>query len=85
MAPTALRHGPYRFFFYSNERGESPHIHVTNGPGQVKVWLDDRQTLAPGSRIALADHEVSEIRSLIKEHHEHLLEAWHDFFGRTQF
>jgi len=26
--PTVLRWGPYRAFFYSNERGEPPHIHV---------------------------------------------------------
>ncbi|MBW6456390.1 MAG: DUF4160 domain-containing protein [Trueperaceae bacterium] len=28
MSPTVLRDGPYRFFFFSNERGEPPHIHV---------------------------------------------------------
>jgi len=26
--PTVLRWGPYRAFFYSNERGEPAHIHV---------------------------------------------------------
>jgi len=26
--PTILRIGPYRFYFYSNEKGEPPHIHV---------------------------------------------------------
>jgi hypothetical protein len=29
--PTILRWGPYRTFFYSNERGEPPHIHVRAG------------------------------------------------------
>ncbi len=26
--PTVFRSGPYRFFFYSNEGSEPPHIHV---------------------------------------------------------
>jgi hypothetical protein len=26
--PTVLRVGPYRFFFYSNEGTEPPHVHV---------------------------------------------------------
>ena len=25
--PTVLRHGPYRFFFYSGDRDEPPHVH----------------------------------------------------------
>jgi hypothetical protein len=26
--PTVLRVGPYRFFFFSGDRDEPPHIHV---------------------------------------------------------
>ncbi|GEM_PF-6408691 len=26
--PTVLRNGPFRYFFYSNEKGEPPHVHV---------------------------------------------------------
>jgi len=26
--PTALRIGPYRFFFYAGDRDEPPHVHV---------------------------------------------------------
>lgn len=26
--PTVLHIGPYRYFFYSNERGEPAHIHI---------------------------------------------------------
>ena len=28
MSPTVLRSGPYRLFFFSNEAGEPPHVHV---------------------------------------------------------
>ena len=39
--PTVLRWGPYRAFFYSNERGEPPHIHVRAGDFEAKFWLHD--------------------------------------------
>ncbi|MGZ5843101.1 MAG: DUF4160 domain-containing protein [Xanthobacteraceae bacterium] len=35
--PTVLRWGPYRAFFYSNERGEPPHIHVRSGDFEAKL------------------------------------------------
>jgi hypothetical protein len=37
--PTVLRVGPYRFFFYSNEGSEPPHIHVEAGGKSAKFWL----------------------------------------------
>jgi hypothetical protein len=39
--PTVLRWGPYRAFFYSNERDEPPHIHVRSGDFEAKFWLHD--------------------------------------------
>lgn len=37
--PTVLRAEGYRFFFFSNERQEPPHIHVEHGDGTAKFWL----------------------------------------------
>jgi hypothetical protein len=39
--PTILRWGPYRAFFYSNERGEPAHVHVRAENRELKVWLHD--------------------------------------------
>jgi hypothetical protein len=39
--PTVLRWGPYRAFFYSNEGGEPPHVHVRAGGREAKFWLHD--------------------------------------------
>jgi hypothetical protein len=33
--------GTYRAFFYSNERGEPPHIRVQAGSSEAKFWLHD--------------------------------------------
>lgn len=37
--PTVLRIGSTRFFFYSNEGAEPPHIHVEQGGAVAKFWL----------------------------------------------
>jgi hypothetical protein len=38
--PTVLRKGPYRFFFYSADRAEAPHVHVQCGRAKAKFWLE---------------------------------------------
>lgn len=38
--PTVLRMGRYRFYFFSNEGEEPPHIHVKSGGEEAKFWLD---------------------------------------------
>ena len=37
--PTVLRSGPYRFYFYSHEPNEPPHIHVDRDDLSAKFWL----------------------------------------------
>jgi hypothetical protein len=37
--PTVLRHQGYRFYFYSHEPNEPPHIHVDQGDKSAKFWL----------------------------------------------
>ena len=38
--PTVLRIGPYRFYFFSNEGDEPPHVHVDRDDCTAKIWLD---------------------------------------------
>lgn len=38
--PTVLRHGPYRFYFYSNDADEPVHVHVERDGDVAKVWAD---------------------------------------------
>ena len=37
--PTVLRTGPYRFYFYSHELHEPPHVHVDRDDLSAKFWL----------------------------------------------
>jgi hypothetical protein len=38
--PTVLQIKGYRFFFFSNERNETVHIHIEKAESYSKFWLD---------------------------------------------
>jgi Domain of unknown function (DUF4160) len=40
LTPAVLREGPYRFYFYSHEPNEPPHIHVDRDNQTTKFWLE---------------------------------------------
>jgi hypothetical protein len=56
--PTVLRWGPYRAFFYSNESGEPPHVHVRSGDFEAKFWLHD---LSVAVNAGFPAHEIGAI------------------------
>ncbi|MGH7928376.1 MAG: DUF4160 domain-containing protein [Candidatus Binatia bacterium] len=76
--PTLLRWKGYRFFFWSGDRGEPPHVHVKKGAGEVKVWLDPVRS---GTAVDLRAHEVNEILRKVQEQQTAFVGAWHDHFG----
>lgn len=74
--PTVLRIGPYRFHFYSDERGEPPHIHVRTSDGECKFWLDP--VMLARNR-GLAPHSIREVERLVFEHQAFLLEKYNEY------
>ena len=76
--PTVFRVGPYRFYFYSHEPNEPPHVHVDREEATVKVWLEPVEVAKSRGFRA---HEIGGIVSMVEERREALLEAWHDYFG----
>jgi len=77
--PTVLRIGPFRFFFYSNENSEPPHIHVKAGDNEVKFWLDP---ILLASSYGFRGRELNQIERLIRENETLLKEAWDEYFDR---
>ena len=77
VVPTVLRVDGYRFFFYSNEGNEPPHIHVQKAEKYAKVWLYPIQL---AESIGFTNKEAHQIQSIITEHLDLLLEAWHEHF-----
>lgn len=76
--PTVLRIGAFRFYFFSHEPNEPPHIHVDRGEATIKVWLE---TLAVAKSRGFRAHEIGGIVDMVSEHQDKLLEAWHEYFG----
>jgi hypothetical protein len=56
--PTVLRRKGYRFFFWSGDRSEPPHVHVKRDAGEAKVWLDPHWV---AKAVDFKGHEIREI------------------------
>lgn len=76
--PTVLRSGPYRFYFYSHEPNEPPHIHVDRDQDSCKVWL---APVALSSSLGYRARELREIERLVSVNRGILLKAWEEFHG----
>lgn len=75
--PTVLRIGGLRFFFFSHEPNEPPHIHVDRGEATMKVWLD---TLEVAKNRGFRAHEIGGIVTMVEANRALLSEAWHEHF-----
>jgi hypothetical protein len=76
--PTSFRLDGYRFFFYSLENNEPPHVHVRASNGEAKFWLIPTVELADNR--GFARHELNRLLRLIEEHRERILKDWHEHF-----
>jgi hypothetical protein len=69
--PTVLRPGSYRFYFYSSDGGEPPHVHVEREDNVAKFWIDPVRLATSGLRRT----ELREIERMVAKHGSELLEA----------
>ena len=76
--PTILRVRGYRFFFFSNEREEPPHIHVEQAERYAKFWVTK---ISLASNFGFRSGELTELHSHVEEHQALFLEKWNEFFG----
>jgi hypothetical protein len=76
--PTVLTRGPYRFYFYSHEPNEPPHVHVDRDNLSTKFWLSP---VALARNFGFSAVELRRVESLVEAHQLELLEAWNGHFG----
>jgi hypothetical protein len=76
--PTVLRVGPYRFFFYSGDSPEPPHVHVERDRYIAKFWLAPVRLQNSGG---FRRHELNRIQRIIDDHREELLRSWYEYFS----
>ena len=75
--PTILRDGPYRFYFYSTDGKEPPHVHVDRDECSIKIWLDGVEV---ARNIRFPAHEVREVLRRVREQQAELTRAWNEYF-----
>jgi len=73
--PTILKIGPFRFYFYSNEKGEPPHVHVQRERFLAKFWL---QPVVLASSKRFSSRELRVIERYVEKNQTKLLEAWNE-------
>lgn len=75
--PTLLRIGAFRFYFYSHEPNEPPHVHIDRGDATIKIWLDN---LEVAKSRGFRAHEIVGIVAMVADHKQEFKEAWHEYF-----
>jgi hypothetical protein len=75
--PTVLLAEGFRFFFFSNEGTEPPHIHVERSDGYAKFWLEPVEL---ADAVGLKTPELSRARLLVIQHRIDFREKWREYF-----
>ena len=78
MAPTIVRDGQFRLFFFSREE-ERIHVHVAHPDGEAKFWLTPQVQLA--TNIGLSSAQIRQAQAAVTAHLQEIEDAWHRHFG----
>ncbi len=76
--PTVFRWNGYRFYFFSNEGQEPPHVHIDKSGCTAKFWLGDVRL---ERNVGFSNRQIAALSAKIVEEQSQLLEAWHAHFG----
>lgn len=68
----------YRFYFYSHEPNEPPHVHIDRDRASAKFWLN---TVALARNLGFNARELKVIEQIVEENRLLFLERWNGYFG----
>jgi len=75
--PTIWRSGGFRFFFFSNEGNEPPHVHVEAGDHYAKFWLSPVVLVRS---VGFNSGELNHLRRMVEENREFFKGKWDEYF-----
>ena len=78
MAPTVVRDGPFRLFFFSLEEPRF-HVHVAHPDGEAKFWLTPMVHLATST--GLTPQQITDAQAIVQAHISEVEYAWQRHFG----
>jgi hypothetical protein len=73
--PTVATINGFRFFFYSEERTEPPHIHVEKGDCETKFWLNP---IKKAVKWKFPVKDLKKVREIIKENQAFFIKEYHE-------
>jgi hypothetical protein len=76
--PTLLIDGRYRFYFYSHESTEPPHVHIDRDMFSAKFWLEP---VSISRNYGFNAKELNSIYEIIIKNQELFLERWNEYFS----
>jgi Domain of unknown function (DUF4160)/Protein of unknown function (DUF2442) len=79
MAPTIVRDGQFRLFFFSREETRID-VHVAHPDGEAKSWLTRAVHLA--TNIGLSSTQVRQAQAVVEAHLQEIENACRRHFGR---
>lgn len=71
--PVILRIKGFRFWFYSADLDEPPHVHVGKAGNEAKYWL---APVALARNRGFRPHDLGDIESILLTNQNDLLTAW---------
>jgi hypothetical protein len=78
MAPTVVRDGQFRLFFFSREETRI-HVHVEHSDGEAKFWLTPEVALT--TYTGLSKSQVRDAQAVVVAHLKEIQDAWNRHFG----
>ena len=75
--PKILKYRSYRFYFYSHENNEPPHIHIDKDNKSAKFWLNPINLAV---NYGFNQKEINEIEKILKSSQKLMLDKWREFF-----
>ena len=78
MAPTIVRDGQFRLFFFSREETRI-HVHVSHPDGEAKFWLSPQVALA--IQTGLSATQIRQAQAVVNTHLKEIQDAWNHHFG----
>jgi hypothetical protein len=76
--PTVLEMEGFRFFFYSADRNEPPHIHVRKAGQEAKFWLNPIRMAHLGR---FKENDLRRMIQILEEKQSYILERWNEHFN----
>ena len=78
--PTIFVIGGHRFFFFSNEGKEPPHVHVEKGEKYAKFWI---HPVALAYNYKFNSSELNRITKTVERRRDEIENKWNEYFGNA--